>query len=77
MLNTTFNQLRFKFEKLLIYFQLIITAIFLIGNLPSNVTSPIQPQPLNTPVNTNALAVLSGLNADRLGLETQNRRSRK
>lgn len=44
-------------------------------NLPSNISSPIQPQPLNTPVNTNALAVLSGLNADRLGLESQNRRS--
>jgi len=44
-------------------------------NLPSNNTSPIQSQPLSTPVNTSALAVLSGLSADRLAIETQNRRS--
>lgn len=44
-------------------------------NLPSNSTSPIQSQPLSTPVNTSALAVLSGLSADRLGIEAQNRRS--
>lgn len=51
--------------------------LFLIGSLPSNNVSPIQSQPLNTPVNTSALAVLSGLSADRLGIETQNRRTRK
>ncbi|VVC30356.1 RNA recognition motif domain [Cinara cedri] len=44
-------------------------------NLPSNNTSPIQPPALSTPVNTSALAVLSGLSADRLGIETQNRRA--
>ncbi|XP_050429955.1 myelin expression factor 2 [Adelges cooleyi] len=44
-------------------------------NLPSNNNSPVQPQSINTPVNTSALAMLSGLSADRLGIETQNRRS--
>lgn len=44
-------------------------------NLPSNNSSPNQTQSLSTPVNTSALAVLSGLSADRLGIETQNRRS--
>jgi len=44
-------------------------------NLPSNNTSPIQSQPLSAPVNTSALAVLSGLSADRLSIEAQNRRS--
>jgi len=51
--------------------------LFIIGNLPSNNTPPIQSQPLNTPVNTSALAVLSGLSADRLGIDAQNRRTRK
>lgn len=51
--------------------------LFVIGSLPSNNTSPIQSQPLSTPVNTSALAVLSGLGADRLSIETQNRRSCK
>ncbi|XP_015365905.1 PREDICTED: myelin expression factor 2 isoform X2 [Diuraphis noxia] len=44
-------------------------------NLPSNNTSSNQSQSLSSPVNTSALAVLSGLSADRLGIETQNRRS--
>jgi len=44
-------------------------------NLPSNNTSALQSQPLSAPVNTSALAVLSGLSADRLGIESQNRRS--
>jgi len=51
--------------------------LIFIGNLPSNNPSPNQSQSLSTPVNTSALAVLSGLSADRLGIETQNRRSRK
>lgn len=54
-----------------------ILFLFLLGNIPSNNTSSIQPQSLSTPVNTSALAVLSGLSADRLGIDNQNRRSRK
>ncbi|XP_050548645.1 myelin expression factor 2 [Daktulosphaira vitifoliae] len=44
-------------------------------NLPSNSSSSVQSQSLNPPVNTSALAMLSGLSADRLGIETQSRRS--
>lgn len=64
--------------KMFYIFLFVQKCIYLsIGNLPSNNTSPIQPQALSTPVNTSALAVLSGLSADRLGLDTQNRRSCK
>lgn len=60
-----------------LYLMYYFMSVYFIGNLPSNNTSPIQSQPLSAPVNTSALAVLSGLGADRLSIEAQNRRSRK